>query len=158
MVIHKKRSQATIFLILGIVIFVTIFLLIIVSKDSVKKTLSQEVIETNKLTFTSQPVKNFVEECLSLVSKKSLVDFNENSTEDQLENFVKDKIDLCLDFSVFEEQGLSFSKKEAIVEVDINKKDVSFRMEYPIIITRPSRDITEIKDFLVRHELLQEGI
>ena len=158
MVIQKKRSQATIFLILGIVIFVTVFALIIVSKDSVKKTLSQEIIETNKITFASQPVKNFVEECLSFVSKNSLEDFNENSTEEELEDFVNDKIDLCLDFSVFEDQGFAFSKKESSVEVDINKKEVLFRMEYPIIITRLSGDKTEIKDFLVRHELMQEEI
>ena len=85
-------------------------------------------------------------------------DFNENSTEEELESYVKDKIDVWLDFSVFEEQGFSFSKKEASVAVNINKREAIFRMEYPIIITRPGGSKTEIKDFLARHELIPEEI
>ena len=152
MIIQQKKSQATMFLMLGIIMVVVIFILLFVNKSFVKKSLSQEIIDVNKIPFTLQPINNFVVNCLSIVSKNSLEDFNENSTEEELEGFVKDKIDLCLDFSVFEEKGFSFSKKEASVVVNINKKEAIFRMEYPIIITRPGGSKTEIKDFLARHE------
>jgi len=158
MIIQQKKSQATIFLMLGVIMVAVIFILLFVNKSSIKKSLSQEVIDVNKISFTHQPINNFVVNCLSIVSKNSLEDFNENSTEEELESFVKDRIDSCLDFSVFEEQGFSFSKKEANVDVNINKKEAIFRMEYPIIITRLGWDKIEIKDFLARHELVLEEI
>jgi len=158
MIVQQKKSQATIFLMLGVIMVVVIFILLFVNKSSVKRSLNQEIIDLNKIPFTLQPINNFVEDCFSIVSKNSLADFNENSTEEELESFVKDRIDSCLDFSVFEEQGLSFSKKEIGVEVNINKKEAIFRMEYPIIIVSPGGAKTEIKDFLARHELILEEI
>tara|TARA_Y100000310_G_scaffold2558_1_gene3287 strand:+ start:4101 stop:4577 length:477 start_codon:yes stop_codon:yes gene_type:complete len=156
MFVQQKKTQVTIFLMLGVIMVITIFVLIIANRGSIKSSLSREIADANKITLVSQPVKNFVEECFSLVSKNSLDDFNENSTEEELERFVDSNIDSCLDFSVFEEQGLSFLKKSVGVKANINEKRVVFRMEYPIIITRPNGDKIEMNDFLAEHELMVE--
>ena len=114
-----------------------------------------EAIDSMEIAFDVQPVKNFVEGCLHHVSKKGLNEiFNESSTEEQLESFVKNNIDSCLDFSVFEKQGYEVSKKEAVIEASINKNDVVFKMAYPIVVGKTaSKTKTEIKDFFVRHAL-----
>ena len=159
MSVKQKRSQITIFLTLGIVIIIIVVFVLIISRYSVKKTLEQELLSAKEIVFDAQPIKNFVYSCLNAVSKDSLDDFGENYTEDEIEIYVKNNIDACLDFSAFEEQGFDILMKEANVDASINENDVVFRMEYPIIITNPaSGEKTEIKDFIAKHNIIHEEI
>ena len=151
MSVEDKKSQVTIFLIIGVVMIIVVVTLVLVRNFSVKKTLEIETIDAKEIVFGVQPIKNFVEECLFIVSRNSL-DTAEVYVKEQLESFVQDNIDDCLDFSVFERQGLTVSKKEVIVEASINEDDISFKMIYPIIINNPiSKEKTEIKDFFAMH-------
>src|SRR3989338_5200826 len=49
--------------------------------------------------------------------------FGQNSMQQQLEAFTENTIDKCLDFSVFENQGMSVTKGKKEVTVDINEND-----------------------------------
>jgi len=153
-----KKSQITIFLILGIVIIIMIAVFMVINRYSIKKTTEQEILSAQNFVFDVQPIKNFVQECLFIVSKESLEqNFEEESLQVQLENYVENNIDNCLDYSVFLEQGFDISKEEAAIEVNINKNDISFKMNYPFIISNPkSGEKTQIKDFLINHNLIQE--
>ena len=139
---------------------IVVVTLVFIRNYSVKKTLELEIIGAKEIVFDVQPIKNFVEECLSIVSRNSL----ENNIDGdyiggQLETFVENNIYTCLDFSVFEEQGFDISKGEIVIDASINKNDVTFKMTYPIIIGNPvSGKKTEIKDFFVMHKLNQEEI
>jgi len=240
----RKRSQVTIFIIIA-VILVTIFaILILISRQSIKKTTKQEILGVEEITFDILPINNFVTECLSLVSKDglkkmgkqggylfasqggTLIDyldseegqffikhegskvvynilkpiitignyrntppsypwltfpyytdengpqtfllqnafgennmpsinsFSAHSMQHQLEIYVENNIDTCLDFSVFEDQGFNISKKEKNVAVSINENDVLFSLQYPLLINNlVSGEKTEIKDFLTRHKV-----
>jgi len=153
---HKK-SQITIFLILGVVIVIMIVVLIALSRYSLKRTSEQELLSAKEIVFDILPIKNYVNFCLAIVSKESLRNFYGNYTEEEIEGFVKNNIDVCLDFSIFEEQGFNILKKEAKVKAFINENKIVFKMEYPIIINNPlSGEKTQIKDFIVEHELVQE--
>ena len=67
---------------------------------------------------------------------------------------MRNNIDTCFDFSVFEKRGLEISKDHAEVEASINENDVLFEMTYPIIINNLAKgERTEIKDFVARHEI-----
>ncbi|MDP6265590.1 MAG: hypothetical protein QF729_00490 [Candidatus Woesearchaeota archaeon] len=156
MAIKHKNSQITIFLIVGVVIILTVAIVFVISRYSIKKTTKQEIINAKEAVFDIQPIKNFVDECLFIVSKEVLKKhFDKNSTQEQLAAFVREDIDACLDFSVFEIQGFNILKKESTIFASINENDVTFRMEYPIIINNPiSKEKTEIKDFLVKHEII----
>lgn len=160
MIAIEKKSQVTILLILGAIMVIVVVTFVLINNYSIKKTLEMETIDSMEIVFDVQPIKNFVDACFHLVSKKSLNEiFDENSTEEQLETFVKNNIDSCLDFLVFEEQGYKISKKEAAIEVSINKNDAAFKMNYPMIAGKTSsKTKTEIKDFFVRHALNQESI
>lgn len=156
MCVRQKRSQITIFLVLGIVLVIVVVVFILTSNYSVKKKLRQEAINAKEIVFDVHPIKNFVDLCLNIVSKDSLENFDENYTEYEIESYVKNNIDTCLDFSMFEEQGFDISREEAAIDVSINENDVVFRMNYPIIITSPvSGKKTEMKDFLVKHKKIQ---
>ena len=160
MSVEHKKSQITIFLILGIVIVIMVVVLIVISRYSVKKTSEQEILSAKEIVFDVQPIKNFVSDCLFIVSNEGLKQlFEEDPIQVQLEIFVKNNIDNCLDFSAFLEQGFGISKKEATIEVSINENDVVFKMEYPIIINSPiSGKKTQIKDFIAKHNIIHEEI
>ena len=160
MSVEHKKSQITIFLILGIVIVIMVVVLIVISRYSVKKTSEQEILSAKEIVFNIQPIKNFVSDCLFIVSNEGLKQlFEEDPIQVQLEIFVKNNIDNCLDFSTFLEQGFYISKKEATIEVSINENDVVFKMEYPIIINSPiSGKKTQIKDFIAKHNIIHEEI
>ncbi len=247
MIAKQKISQVTIFIILGIVIVIIFMVLIFINKYAAKRASTKEIMDAKEITFDVQPIKNFVDKCLDLVSKDGLkkigkqggylfegqggpfIDYpgedegrlfinygnskvaynilipvqigetyfdtpwrypwinfpypngdinkepvfrvqgvfgkktfppltkpSANSMQEQLETFVENNIDICLDFSVFEEQGFSFTKKESekIINLDITENDVVFRIRYPIIIGRVnSAEKTEIKDFSVKQKV-----
>ena len=160
MSIRDRRSQVTIFLILGVVMVIVVVTLVLIRNYSVKKTLERETIDAREIVFEVQPIRNFVSECFSIVSKDSLNELpdeppNERPRDVQLKDYVERNIDTCLDFSVFEGQGFEISKKEAEVEVSINENDISFKMTYPIIIGNTLDVVkTEISVFLVSHEII----
>ena len=68
----QKKSQATIFLIIGIVVVMVAISLIVLSRHAAKKVSKQEIIDIKEASFDVQPVKNFVTECLSSTSKNGL--------------------------------------------------------------------------------------
>ena len=154
MAIEQRRSQATIFLILGVVMVLAVFLIMASNRNYVEVSTGRKLLNAEEAAFSLHPIKKFVEECLFIVSKDSLKHFGSNFTNEQLEMFVRTNIDACLDFSVFEKQGLEISKGQADVEAIINENDVLFEMMYPIIINNLAREErTEIKDFVARHEI-----
>ena len=73
MAIEQRRSQATIFLILGIVMLLAVFLIIASNKGYVKSSTDLEIAKAGETAFASNPIKNFVEQCLSLASKDSII-------------------------------------------------------------------------------------
>ena len=154
MAIGQRRSQAAIFLILGIVMVLAFFLAASANRNSAEISSGIKILNAKEAAFTLRPINNFVGECLFIVSKDSLEHFGANFTDEQLEMFVENNIDVCLDFSVFERQGLEISKEQAEVEASINEKDVLFEMTYPIIINNPTRgERIQVKDFAARHEI-----
>jgi len=159
MTIRRKKSQVTIFLILGVVMVIVVVILVLIRNYSVKKTLERETIDAREIVFEVQPIRNFVSECFSIVSKDALDEPpdeppNERPRDVQLKDYVEKNIDTCLDFSVFGEQGFEISRKEAEVEVSINENDISFKMTYPITIGNTlDGGKTEISKFLLVHKV-----
>ena len=241
----QKRSQATIFLIIGIVMVMVAVSLILVTRYAAKKVSKQETVNVKEASFDVEPVNNFITECLSAMSKNglkllgqqggylfksqggSLIDypstdegiffiknentkvvydilkprfpagkykpstpgypwktfpytdenrtaesfeaksafglnnfptlntsFGPNSMQQQLVDYVENNIDKCLDFSIFEKQGISTTKGKKEVIVNINENDVIFRMSYDIIVENlASGEKTSLNNFLARHKV-----
>jgi len=164
MTIRDRRSQVTIFLILGVVMVIVVVTLVLIRNYSVKKTLEREIIDAREIVFDVQPIKNFVKECLSIVSKDALDEPPDEPPDErprniQLKEYVEKNVDTCLDFSVFEDQGFEISKEESVIDVSINENDISFKMTYPITISNPVGGVkTEISEFLIKHEKIKQEI
>ena len=253
MIQKNKKSQVTIFLILGLVLIIIFTSVIMITRRINEERTDNEVTHPSQTTFDIQPIKHYIEECLSSVSKDGLVklgrqggylfksqggtvvDYSDpsyvgsifypygehrvfynilqprfrfgdyfppgaayvkdgaqrypwdyfphypnlgsaptsigeyafgtnmmpdlvrskHSIQKQLETYVDNNIDACLDFSVFEEQGFKITEKDGSREItfNINENDIVFTMNYPLIVeSSVSGEKTEIKDFLVRHD------
>ena len=241
----SEKSQATIFLIIGIVMVMITVSMILVSRYAAKKVSRQETVDVKEAAFDVQPVNNFVTECLSATSKNGLkllgqqggylfksqggplIDypetdegiffiknenakivynilnprfsigkhiptipnypwktfpyadesrtterfqgksafgfnnfppikslFGQNSMQRQLIAYTENNIDQCLDFSIFESQGISVTKGKKEVNVDINENDVVFRMSYEMVVENlVSGEKTALNNFLARHKV-----
>ena len=68
----QKKSQVTIFLILGIVILLIFVVLILVSKHYTKKKMSDQSLTSKQVALDLQKINYNVKECLSIVSKEGL--------------------------------------------------------------------------------------
>jgi len=79
MAAEQKMSQATIFVILGIVIVLAVFLIISANRGYIASRFEREISKASETAFASDPVKSFVEQCLSLVSKEALKKIGQQS-------------------------------------------------------------------------------
>ena len=61
--------------------------LVLIGRQATKKTSKQEIIDVGEITFDVQPINNFVTECLSIVSKRSLKEFTNIVLLKFLKNF-----------------------------------------------------------------------
>ena len=68
-----RKSQVTIFIIIGIVLVIVVVSLVFLTRNSAKKTSNQETIEAKEETFDVHPIKNFVTGCLSTISKDAII-------------------------------------------------------------------------------------
>src|SRR3989338_10201944 len=67
------------FLILGIVILLTVFLIIAANRMYVSTKAEREISKASEIAFSYNPVKSFVEQCLFLVSRDSLTKIGQQS-------------------------------------------------------------------------------
>jgi len=72
MKLKQKKSQVTIFLIIGLVMIIIVVSLVLLSRYAAKKTSKQETLDIKESSFDVQPIKNFVVDCLSFTSKNGL--------------------------------------------------------------------------------------
>ncbi|MEK6876644.1 MAG: hypothetical protein AABX63_04480, partial [Nanoarchaeota archaeon] len=79
MAIEHRRSQATIFLILGIVMLLAVFMIIAANSNYTATSAEREIAKAGETAVSTNPVKSFVEQCISLVSKDSLTKIGQQS-------------------------------------------------------------------------------
>ena len=80
--------------------------------------------------------------------------FTQKPMQEQLETYVSNNIDNCLNFYVFEEQGFEITKGNNSISVAINQNDVVFRMQHNITINNLiTGERTDLKEFFVRQNI-----
>ncbi len=68
----KTKSQITLLMIVGLVLFIVVGLLFYLSKLTIKKPSQQNVKETQETAIEIQPIKEFITQCLDKTAKDSL--------------------------------------------------------------------------------------
>lgn len=68
-----KKSQITMLMIVGLVLFIIISLVLYLSKSAVKKQTQQSIKKTQETALEVQPIKEFVTNCLDKLSKDAIV-------------------------------------------------------------------------------------
>lgn len=232
-----KRSQVTMLMIFGIVIFIAISLVLYISKSAVKKQSQQNIKKTHGASVEAQPIKEFIVKCMDKLAKDAavllgkqggyiyssqggtLVDYADtdeglffvkhnnlnvaynilppkfaippysseipdypwetfpyrtassnaetfsgffgingmpplnssegpNSMQVQIESFIDNNIASCLDFTIFEKQGLNIEMQQPKTSVTIGSGNIYVTSKIPISISNPStKEFAEISDF-----------
>lgn len=70
---NKAKSQVTMLIIFGLVLFIAVSLVIYFSKSSIKRQSSQSIKKIQETTIDTQPIKEFVTKCLDKLSKDALI-------------------------------------------------------------------------------------
>lgn len=68
-----KKSQITAILIVSVVILIAAASVVLLTRHQAKKTASQEATESKQVQLDAQPIKNFVERCLSITGKNGIL-------------------------------------------------------------------------------------
>ncbi len=68
-----RKSQITLLIILGLVIFIIVSLVLYLSKSTVKKQSQQNIMTTQETDLDTQPIKEFVAKCLDKSAKDAVV-------------------------------------------------------------------------------------
>lgn len=70
-----------------------------------------------------------------------------HSIQSQLETFIDNNIDNCLDFTAFEEQGFDIVMNKSKTRVTIGNIDLSVMTHLPLTITNPQNEVFQIEEF-----------
>jgi len=174
---QDKKSQITIFIIMGLVIICFVGLYFYISVH-IEKGESWPIIEDPAI---EQPVKLFVESCLKKTAQQGIYfigmqggyyavpDFSEKFSiisvpyyfyhgnlsypskhiiESELSDYVADNIESCInDFSIFQDGGYEVYYENITVNTSINK-NVIMMINYPIKLIK-SKSVIEINEFII---------
>ena len=174
--LHKKRGQATIFVLIGLVILSSIAITLYLNYDVIKDKLS---INPKDFTITIDQVRNTVEKCLKETTENGIFSIglqggyydtkapfeqlsdiqvpyyfhlgNENiptkkTIQDELSRYVKENLQRCIGLTPFENQGYNFELGEISATITIKEGRINADAEYPITVQKESITST-IKSF-----------
>lgn len=231
------KSQVTMLIIVGLVLFIAISFVLYLSKSLVKKQSQQNIKNVQEIAIDAQPIKEFITKCLDKLAKDSvmllgrqggyiyssqggtLIDYSEtdeglffvkhnnlnvaynilppkfesspyssdipdypwntfpyktensneevfegffgidnmpplnssggpNSIQTQIETFIDNNLLSCMDFSIFEKQGLDIRINSTKTSVIVGSSDISVKSKIPITITNPTtKEFYQINDF-----------
>ena len=71
--------------------------------------------------------------------------------ESELENYLFDKLNVCLDFEEFENQGFEINKGDLVISANIKENEIDIDLNYPITI-RKGETTERLKEFEVKIE------
>ena len=175
----NKRGQVTIFVIVGLVILVTVFLVFYLLGDKIKK---QSEVETVFDESSLEPLQDYVGECIEKhgneaiekISNGGKIDpgfyyyynnekinylcysdgfgpcerkepFLSKLFEDEIKNYVINKLSLCIDLNSLRNEGYDVQEGEMNVDVDVLEYSTLITLDYPITISKGDSRVSENK-------------
>jgi len=70
------------------------------------------------------------------------------TVEEELEKYVSENLDKCLDLDIFREQGFNITERIPSISTAINEENIIIKMVYPLLIEK-GRTKTQLKDFKI---------
>src|SRR3989338_4771491 len=71
---HKVKSQITMLMIVGLVIFIATSLVFYISKQTIRKQTEKIEKKMNKITMDTNPIKEYLSKCLDATAKEAIMD------------------------------------------------------------------------------------
>lgn len=220
---NRQKSQVTMLMIVGLVLFIVVTFVLYLSKSAIKKQSQQNIKKTQETAIDVQPIKEFVNKCLDKLAKDAVVlmgkqggaiyenqggtakfqdtdegiyfvkyndlriaanifppittppDYpweafpfptktknsenykgyfgedrmsNMKTIRYQMERFIGNNIQSCLDFNSFKEQGYEITMEKGKIEISIGDLDITVKSKIPIKIQNiATKETSELNDF-----------
>ncbi|MFA5856385.1 MAG: hypothetical protein WC867_03440 [Candidatus Pacearchaeota archaeon] len=172
-----KRGQLSVFIIIGIIVFISLIIFLVLKNNS------------NKNNEITNPINQRINECIDITFKEGIryilfqggyyeapkesVNFmmfsipyyfkegetkvpDKKTIENELSKYIIKELPKCLNFSHYENQGYKFEKKEIILKTTLGKESI-LKINYPITVSKDNKNIL-IKDFSYSNPLDFEKI
>ncbi len=155
----KKKSQITLYFILGLLIVGVVALGFFFStKMTIEETEQQE-----QLGFTQQDLENVIESCIQSIMLETIDSYGLCNTEDYFKQEINRNLASCIDFSSFRDRSYEVLAENTPdhINVGITEENIIVRIKYPIVLSRSWSKISfSEKEYSLQREtsvLLSEG-
>jgi hypothetical protein len=140
-----KKSQLTIFAILGLVLIIVIAFFAFKSNSNGTELLKSQ---NNVVSFssTSESLKGYINECLKQTSEEALAQYGLTDSYSKIEGYIQDNIEKCIDFSLYEKQGFEIVKSSPVVYITLLDETILITLKYPIDLKKDS-SFSHIEEF-----------
>jgi hypothetical protein len=131
-----KKSQISLFVIIGLIFLILVGIFFIFLKTSVKKETTSEKVAIESFSDTSEKIETYVEDCLETVSTDAIDKYGiGNKTRDSLSNYInRHMLDCINDFEDFKKYDIDINYLPPNATVGINNRLVLVDLEFPVNI------------------------
>lgn len=220
---NRRKSQVTMLMIVGLVLFIVVTFVLYLSKSAIKKQSQQNIKKTQELSIDAQPVKEYAVKCVDKLAKDAVVllgkqggaiyenqggtakfqdtdegvffvkyndlrvaanifpqrtpppdypseafpyprkssnseNYEEYFGEDrmpnldtikyQMESFIGNNLQSCLNFNYFKEQGYEVTMEKGKIDISMGDLDITVKSKIPIRIQNiATKETSELNDF-----------
>jgi|GEM_PF-5492078 hypothetical protein len=144
----KRKAQIT--LMIAIAFFVILIAFLIIYAGNYFKSPGQPLV------FERASIENYISNCVKKTSEESLIQFGKkgfnadsnkvpsvDEVQSQLASHIDGNLDTCLkDFEDFSKQGWDVEKGKINANAQVNERDVSFDVSYPLKISDDTNTIS----------------
>jgi len=162
----KKKSQLTLFIIAGFLIFITVIAIFYITEYVTREQLAAQQLSAQQFNDDVEAIKNYVQSCvrdtgydalIMLGNQGGYIDTPElirhtgtsywyldqlniqpllEEIRDRYETYVDENVHLCSDFDIFRNQGFEIRAEDVSTEVDFATETVFMNVSYPLTIKK----------------------
>ncbi|MFH2019951.1 MAG: hypothetical protein ABIJ34_00925 [archaeon] len=134
------KAQVTPFVIVGVVLLVLVGIGTYSIMNAPKQEISSSISSLGLSGNIKDSVEKYAEGCLKELTDEGVLLYGLDGSGNLIESYVTEKIDTCLDLSVYENQGYQLEEKFPTTYLEISDEKVIATLNYPFILKRDSSE------------------
>ncbi|MFH1455791.1 MAG: hypothetical protein ABIF40_02470 [archaeon] len=154
----NKRGQATIFIILGIVLILLVILFFVFRSGLVSDIVETEIISGLGFSAQVEEVNAHVESCLKLTLRDAVTNlgsYHVASYESLVSEYIRDNIFDCINLDSFEDLDITTGTLSSVTTIMSNDETlISSTMDYKLTISK-NDNTQSLTEFYAQIELVQ---
>ncbi len=149
----KKAQAVILFVIVGIILLISFGIIFFIKNNlSKQETDISTNFETQKVQLASQ-----IQECIRIETKEAVFLYGLNywSSKEEIEYYIENNLENCVDFEAFENAGLRIEKEDIKANTTISGNYLEVDVNYPITMSNMISS-ADIENFIYNMEISKE--